>query len=274
MDRPPPSRDGSPPSKRTRLQALGDGDDAGAAAPAPELVGQPALPAGDPQDWRAAMTATLAALSAQVEAGLAAAAAQAEVSRATASAQAETSRAAIEALRELVTQQGATIRLNAESAATNHTRTTARLDLLRATVDAGQFALGVAHGERLRLAMRARLSDAEELLAIPYLSQRSVMSYLHQDEALELRTASRTCREAVAEHGWSDWYNDRSVIKRNVAGWRKCFPLARAAMLFGNKALTDADFVPAGCAQRKHQGLQPSHHHRRGVCTPAGHPHA
>ena len=87
------------------------------------------------------------------------------------------------------------------------------------------------------------LSFAEEVLAIPYLSERSIMSYLRQDEALELRAASRTCREAVAEHGWSDWILGRSVIKRNVAGWRNCFPLARAANLQGNETLADVDFV-------------------------------
>ena len=38
---------------------------------------------------------------------------------------------------------------------------------------------------------RQRLSLAEELLSIPYLSQRSVMSFLRQDEAVALRAASR-----------------------------------------------------------------------------------
>ena len=71
----------------------------------------------------------------------------------------------------------------------------------------------------------------------------SVLAFLRQDEALELRAASRTCREAVAEHGWSDWFIHRSIIKRDVVGWRKCFPLARAAMLDGIKTLADADFL-------------------------------
>ena len=80
---------------------------------------------------------------------------------------------------------------------------TARLDTLEATVDAGHVAMGAA--QRVRLAKRARLSSAEEVLAIPYLSKRSIMSYLSQEGALELRAASRTCREAVAEHAWDDW---------------------------------------------------------------------
>ena len=97
------------------------------------------------------------------------------------------------------------------------------------------------------VARRARLSDAEEVLAIPYLSARSVMSYLRQSEVLGLRAASRTCREAVAEHAWSDFDGTypyaKSRIRGRVSSWRACFPLARAANLYGNKALTDADFV-------------------------------
>ena len=92
----------------------------------------------------------------------------------------------------------------------------------------------------------ARLSDAEEVLAIPYLSERSVMSYLRQDEVLSLRAASRTCREAVAEHAWSDFdetFTTRSRIRGRLTSWRACFPLARAANLCLNNKLTDADFV-------------------------------
>ena len=51
-------------------------------------------------------------------------------------------------------------------------------------------------------APEVQLSPAEEVLAIPYLSKRSVMSFLTQAEALPLRTASRACRDAVAEHAW------------------------------------------------------------------------
>jgi hypothetical protein len=79
---------------------------------------------------------------------------------------------------------------------------------------------------------RARLSLAEELLSIPYLSQRSVMSYLRQDEAVALRAASRACRDAVAEHAWEDFGEERyyplsSRIRGSLAAWRCCFPNAR-----------------------------------------------
>ena len=232
----PPATHAPPPPRNVNPPANLEG---GNPAPAPAPAVQPSVEA----DWRAAMTAALAALTAQVETGRAAAEAQAEAGRAAAVTQAEALRAQTAQTMAL----GATMRAQAEAAATRHSYTTTRLDLIRATIDASQFALGVAHGERLRLAKRPRLSDAEEVLAIPYLSQRSVMSYLRQDEVLELRAASRTCREAVAEHAWSDFDEAdpyvESCIRGRLSSWRECFPLARAANLSDNKKLTDADFV-------------------------------
>ena len=73
----------------------------------------------------------------------------------------------------------------------------------------------------------------------------SVLGFLWQDEALGLRAASRSCREAVAAHAWSDWDEEgkRPHIVGSVASWRACFPKARAANMSGNKTVTDADFV-------------------------------
>ena len=120
----------------------------------------------------------------------------------------------------------------------------ARTDAVIARAEARLAAMAAAGPQPA--VRRARLSDAEEVLAIPYLSERSILSYLRQGEVLGLRATSRTCREAVAEHAWSD-YDDSDWstgnIKRNLAGWRKCFPLARAANLRYNKKLKDADFV-------------------------------
>ena len=90
---------------------------------------------------------------------------------------------------------------------------------------------------------RGRVSLAEETLGIPYLSQRSIMSYLRQTEALPLRAASRTCRDAVAEHAWDDSdpdchaegdFEELGLIRGSLAAWRRCFPCARAADLSGN----------------------------------------
>ena len=55
---------------------------------------------------------------------------------------------------------------------------TARLDM-EGVVNAGHAAMGGPHCERLLV-----LSPAEEVLAIPYLSQRSVMSFLFQGDVL------------------------------------------------------------------------------------------
>ena len=76
----------------------------------------------------------------------------------------------------------------------------------------------------------------------------SVLGFLRQDEALELRAASRACRDAAAEHAWSDFdthglWVGRSRISGSVAAWRACFPYARAVNICGNKNVTDADFV-------------------------------
>ena len=101
-----------------------------------------------------------------------------------------------------------------------------------------------ADRNRLLPAWSGGLALAEEVLGIPYLSERSILSYLRQDEVLGLRAASRTCREAVAEHAWSDFDAQRSVIYMGrVAHWRKCFPRARAANLRYKSCIKDADFV-------------------------------
>ena len=103
--------------------------------------------------------------------------------------------------------------------------------------------------ELIALAERGVLSPVEEVLAIPYLSERSVMSFLTQEEALPLRAASRACRDAVAEHAWSDfeehepWSRGSSRIMGSLASWRRCFPRATAVNVYGRRDLTDADFV-------------------------------
>ena len=128
-----------------------------------------------------------------------------------------------------------------------------RADELRARLP--HFVAEQHEAERARtlvliaLAEREVLSPAEEVLAIPYLSKRSIMSFLKQEEALSLRAASRACCEAVAEHAWSDYEHDpyaqtrSSHIKGSLALWRRCFPRATAANVSGRRDLTDADFV-------------------------------
>ena len=113
--------------------------------------------------------------------------AQIDASRAATQAQIETSRAATQAQMDALAAQ-----------------VTARLDSLERTIEAGHTAMGA--GARVILAKRVLLSPAEEVLAIPYLSQRPVMSFLRQEEALSLRAASGACRDAVAEHAWCDAY--------------------------------------------------------------------
>ena len=74
----------------------------------------------------------------------------------------------------------------------------------------------------------------------------SVMGFLWQNEALGLRAASHGCREAVAAHAWDDFdakKGKRSHIVGSMASWRACFPKARAANMWGNKTVTDADFA-------------------------------
>ena len=93
----------------------------------------------------------------------------------------------------------------------------ARMDTLTARVDAQGVALmagldaingaldsgfGGRYRELVLLAKRRHLSPAEEVLAIPFLSKRSVMSFLTQCEARPLRLGSRACHDAVAEHAW------------------------------------------------------------------------
>ena len=101
----------------------------------------------------------------------------------------------------------------------------------------------VRYGELVDLDKRTLLSPAEEVLAIPYLSQRSVMSFLYEEDVLGLRAASRACKDAVAEHAWGDFFSDTSVIKGSLASWRRCFPHATAAHLEGHKTVQDADLV-------------------------------
>ena len=118
---------------------------------------------------------------------------------------------------------------------------------LRTSMALWDVALGPAHAARLELAKRPRLSSAEEVLCIPYLSQRSIMSFLRQDEALPLRLASRACRDAVAEHAWEDLctvppYHD-AAVRGSLSAWRRCFPLARSANVRRNLSICDADFV-------------------------------
>jgi hypothetical protein len=59
-----------------------------------------------------------------------------------------------------------------------------------------------------------------------------------QDEALPLRTASRACCAAVAEHPWSD---TGSRVRGSLAQWARCFPKARACNLSYNQAFVDND---------------------------------
>ena len=54
----------------------------------------------------------------------------------------------------------------------------------------------------IALAFRETLSSVEEVLSIPFLSHRSVMSYLRWTDGKILRTASSACHKAVSEHKW------------------------------------------------------------------------
>ena len=91
------------------------------------------------------------------------------------------------------------MRRPARTPSTHTPRATARLDLLCGATDAGHHALGVADGERLARASRARLSSAEVVLPIPHISQRPILSYLRQDEARlrRMREPTLTMRRNV-----------------------------------------------------------------------------
>ena len=66
----------------------------------------------------------------------------------------------------------------------------------------------------------------------------AILCFLRQDEALPLRTASRACCAAVAEHPWSD---TGSRVRGSLAQWARCFPKARACNLSYNQAFVDND---------------------------------
>ena len=119
----------------------------------------------------------------------------------------------------------------------------ARLATLERAVDAGHRALPAAYRGCVALAKRTLLSPAEEVLAIPFLSQRSVLSFLAQKDARPLRAASRACRDAVAEHAWGAEPRWDSPIKGSLASWRRSFPRAAFALLHWNLRLTDDDMV-------------------------------
>ena len=97
--------------------------------------------------------------------------------------------------------------------------------------------------ELAALAARTCLSPAEEVLSIPFLYQRSVMSFLTQMEALPLRSASSTCRDAVAEHAWGVEPACSSRIWGSLASWRRCFPRAIFASVFQHYSADDDDFT-------------------------------
>ena len=101
----------------------------------------------------------------------------------------------------------------------------ARVDSMESTMEAGHAAMGGPFRERVQLAKRALLSPAEEVLGIPYLSQRSVMSFLFQEDVLGLRAASRACCDAIAEHAWNDWAPNKSIITGSLLLYRRCFRL-------------------------------------------------
>lgn len=79
----------------------------------------------------------------------------------------------------------------------------------------------------------ARLSTAEKVLSFPYPPQSSVMSFLRQEEALPLRSASVACRDVVAAHVWGAEYGGSSRIMGSLASWRRCFPNATWACVSG-----------------------------------------
>ena len=72
----------------------------------------------------------------------------------------------------------------------------------------------------------------------------SVLSFLSQLAARPLRVASRTCREAVAEHAWREKPLSRgSPITGSLASWRRCFPRAAHANICNRLSTSDADMV-------------------------------
>ena len=165
-----------------------------------------------PPSWARALQGSLAAMQAQIDASRLAMLAQGE------------------ALAARVTAQGAALM--------------ARLDAIENTLDT-EFADPLR--KRYLLDKRRHLSAAEEVLAIPYLSKRSIMSYLTQDEARPLRAASRACRDAVAEHAWGiKRYRENGLtsrIKGSLASWRRCFPRAVFANMRQHQTVTDGDMV-------------------------------
>jgi len=222
--------------------------------------------------------ALLAQIDASLDASRAATQAQLEASRAATQAQIEASRAEMQARMEAiaaqVTEQLTRLTALERAVAAGHTAMGAKrtqlapADELPSSEPLPRPAL-IAHqaryAELVSLDRRVLLSPAEEVLSIPFLSERSVMSFLRQEEAPPLRAASRACRDAVAEHAWSEYAFGKSAIRGSLVSWRRCFPHATAANLQDNKALTDADMVllrgihtlrVAGCTGITDAGLE------------------
>ena len=104
---------------------------------------------------------------------------------------------------------------------------------------------GAERVRMLTLISRCRQGQVSVLEAALGVSGASILNFLRQGEARPLRVVSRPCREAVAEHVWSmdSWYWETTRITGNVASWRRGFPRATHANMWGRLNTSDADMV-------------------------------
>jgi hypothetical protein len=68
----------------------------------------------------------------------------------------------------------------------------------------------------------------------------AIFEYLTTRDAVEVRAVNRACRDAVAGHRWHDL---ETHIRRDVRGWRACFPRAASANIGGDIAMLPSKWV-------------------------------
>jgi hypothetical protein len=111
---------------------------------------------------------------------------------------------------------------------------------------------GEAEARAVAAEARAAVAEAELATRLHAFVDRllpaaghAIFEYLTTRDAVEVRAVNRACRDAVAGHRWHDL---ETHIRRDVRGWRACFPRASGADFSGPDFwaitwLTDADFV-------------------------------
>jgi len=94
------------------------------------------------------------------------------------------------------------------------------------------------------LISRCRNGEVSVLEAILGVAGAGVLGFLRQTEARPLCVVSHACRETVADHAWGrEHWDFVSLIKGSLVSWRRCFPCATFANMYGRQHTSDADMV-------------------------------